>query len=230
MFITFTVFILFSVFEASKSESPILIDLIHQFIPVAIHIHFAEELHQNGNDLLISADLNNKIQNHLKSMLSQLPNSEAINNFLDQFPLDKQVDVQKSLKEALAIGLSERMIEKPAVTKPLHPTLISPKRLQQILPDKLLREILEELFLRGGLEHLSPKLRQKVHEQMEQLRNAYVLPSDAMIEEFIQHFPLEIRQDLKDIADKTKATGHLPRANDSLRSEIQTSFKANDRL
>lgn len=220
MLTAFTVLVLISGLEGDKIESSIIIDLIHQFFPAEAHTHFVEELDQNGNGLFISEELTNKIQNHVKSMIKQLPSSEVINNFLDQFPMANHVDVQTALKEALAIGLADTINDKPAITKPLHPALIGPKRWQQILPEKLQREILVELFLRGGLEHLSPKLRQKVREQMEQLRNSYVLPSYAKVEEFIQHFPLEIRQNLRNIAEKTKATGHLSRANESLRSEV----------
>lgn len=225
MLTAFAVLVLISALEADKIESSIIIDLIHQFFPAEAHTHFVEEFHQNDNGLFISEDVNNKIQTHVKSMIKQLPSSDAINNFLDQFPLDNQVDVQTALKEALVIGLAESINDKPAITKPFYPAPISPKRLKQILPERLQREILEELFLRGGLEHLSPKLRQKVSEQMEQLRNSYVLPSDAKVEEFIQHFPLEIRQDLRNIAEKTKATGHLSRANESLRSKVQYIFQ-----
>ncbi|KXJ72642.1 hypothetical protein RP20_CCG017510 [Aedes albopictus] len=191
---------------ATEIESPLIIDVIHQTFPEDISNQFVEEVQHNDHILSISPELRTKIQNHVLSVRNYLPTSEAVNNFLSQFEPNQLIDVQNALKKALTIGLTEAAVEKPANNgKPHLPSPISPQRLQQILPENLQREILMELFLRGGLEHLSPPLRRKVQDQLKQLRSAYFLPPDGKVEEFIQHFPASIRQDVRDFVEKSKS-------------------------
>uniref|UniRef100_A0A8D8CT70 (northern house mosquito) hypothetical protein n=1 Tax=Culex pipiens TaxID=7175 RepID=A0A8D8CT70_CULPI len=77
---------------------------------------------------------------------------------------------------------------------------------KQILPDRLQRDILEELFLKGGLEHMSPELRRKVHDEMQRVRENYVLPPAAKIEQFLQHFPPLLRDELRQVLEQTQAS------------------------
>lgn len=217
-----------SIIFATEIESPFIIDVIHQSFPEEINNQFIEEVHQNSQFLSLSADLERKIQNHVSSVRHYLPTTTAVDNFLKQFHSSQLTEVQNALREALTIGLTEAKKEKPAVSKPIPSPPISPQRLQQILPEKLQREILVELFLRGGLDHLSPNLRRKVHAELEQLRNAYTPPPDSKIEEFIQHFPSNIRQDIRDVVAEAKSSGHLPHSNDNLKLEIKNFLQGNE--
>ncbi|XP_062536195.1 uncharacterized protein LOC134205190 [Armigeres subalbatus] len=194
-----------SIAFANQSEHALIIDIIDETFPEEINNQFIAELHQNGQDGSISEDLDRIIQNHITSMQRCLPSSEAIYNFLRQFSSNQQNVVQRVLKKALIISLNEDGKEKPIISRPLHPPPFSPKRLQQMLPEKLQREILEEVFLRGGLQFLSISLRQK-------------------IEELIQLFPPNIRQDIRDIVEETKSSGVLPHANEELKTKISNYF------
>lgn len=219
VFLVFCVTIVSSV--RGDADSTLLVDLIHETLPDEIRDQLVHELQHHGPNFDLSDELHDKIRKHVTLVKSLVPTQDAINNFLSNFPDSKHPGATSIIQEALILGISESMTTKPAESaNPNRRQLISPHRLQQILPDRLQRDILEELFLKGGLEHMSPELRRKVHDEMQRVRENYVLPPAAKIEQFLQHFPPSLRDELRQILEQTQASGRLPAADEELRLKV----------